>query len=335
MRRSIRYQLVALLGAMLVGAMVTYLALASRIVTADKLATVYDVNALLAATVSDQVSSTLDALSDKLKYFAVEGAPTEARARALFSADDEVLSLELWKRGTSGSFEKKFAFTDLARLQSLNLSPSDLEQARKMYPVPLEAVAPAGLVVQNASLPPDLALLRVAVATGDGSVVAVADLRPERLLRIVQTASVYRVFVVDSLGLVLAHADAQKVLGHADLSALPVVKDALDEKRARGSRDYDADEGEVVASYARVEKVGAAVVVETLRSEVFRATRELQERSILFAIALISIALLVAVYFSRRVTAPLRTLELTMARVSKGDFNVEVAVTSLNLAHTV
>ena len=48
MRRSIRYQLVALLGAMLVGAMVTYLALASRIVTADKLASVYDVNALLA-----------------------------------------------------------------------------------------------------------------------------------------------------------------------------------------------------------------------------------------------------------------------------------------------
>ena len=63
MRRSIRYQLVALFGAMLVGAMVTYLALASRIVTADKLATVYDVNSLLAANVSDQVGSTLDALS--------------------------------------------------------------------------------------------------------------------------------------------------------------------------------------------------------------------------------------------------------------------------------
>ena len=330
MRRSIRYQLVALFGAMLVGAMVTYLALASRIVNADKLATVYDVHALVAATVSDQVGSTLDALSDKLRYFASEGAPTEARARALFDADDEVLSLELWQRSTSGGFERTFGFTDLPRLQSLNLSAADLEHARKAYPVPLESVAAAGLIVQNASLPPDFALLRVAVATKNANVVVVADLRPERLLKVVRTAGVNRVFVVDFRGRVLAHPDAQKVLGHADLSANPVVQDALEKKVTRGSRDYEAEEGQVVASYARIEKGNAAVVVETPSAEIFRATRQLQERSALFAIALISIVLLVGVYVSRRVTAPLRTLELTMARVSKGDFDVAVEVTSQN-----
>ncbi len=330
MRRSIRYQLVALFGAMLVGAMVTYLALASRIVTADKLATVYDVNSLLAANVSDQVASTLDALADKLRYFATEGAPTEARARALFSADEDVLSLELWKRATSGGYERIFSFTDTARLQSLNLTTADLDHARKSYAVPLESVAAAELVVQNASVAPDLAMLRVAVAAASGDVVAVADLRPERLLKVVQTAGVYRVFVVDAKGQVLAHADAQKVLGHADLSSNPVVKDALDAKVARGSRDYGDEGSEVVASYARVEKARAAVVVETPRAEVFRATRQLQERSVLFAIALIGASLLAAVYFSRRVTAPLRSLELTMARVSKGDFTVQVDVTSQN-----
>ena len=60
MRRSIRYQLLTLFGAMLVGTMVTYLWLASRIVTADKEATVYDTNALLAGTVADQVESSLE-----------------------------------------------------------------------------------------------------------------------------------------------------------------------------------------------------------------------------------------------------------------------------------
>ncbi len=330
MRRSIRTQLVALFGAMLVGAMVTTLALASRIVTADKLASVYDVNALVAATVSDQVGSTLDALADKLKYFAAEGQPTEARARALFDADDDVLSLELWTRTTSGGFERSFSFTDVPRLLALNLGPTDLEHARKTYPVPLESVAALGSLVQNASVAPDLALLRVAVATRNANVVAVADLRPERLLKVVQTAGVYRVFVVDARGGVLAHPDAQKVLGHADLSGLPVVKDALDAKVARGSRDYDAEDGDVVASYARLDKGLAAVVVETPRDQVFRATRELQKRALLFAIALVSAALLAAVFFSRRVTKPLRTLELTMARVSKGEFNVEVEVTSQN-----
>ena len=211
-------------------------------------------NSLLAANVSDQVSSTLDALADKLRYFATEGAPTEARARALFSADEDVLSLELWKRATSGGYERIFAFTDTARLQSLNLAPSDLDHARKSYAVPLESVAAAGLVVQNASVAPDLALLRVAVAAANVDVVAVADLRPERLLKVGPTAGVYRVFVVDAKGQVLAHADAQKVLGHADLSGNPGGKDALAAKVSRGSRDYGDEGGEGVGSYARLEK---------------------------------------------------------------------------------
>ncbi len=314
---------------MLVAAMGVYLVLATRVVTADKEASVYDVNALVAGTVAQQVGRTVDGIADKLRYFGQEYEITpgdaERRARSLFDADEAVLSLEVFKR-SEGGFERSFLFVDNRRLAELNLTADDLALARKGTEVPLDAVAKAGVVVQNASLPPDLALVRLSTATADGSAVVIADLRPEWLLSAVSTSRVYKVFLVDSLGGVLAHPEAERVIKKEDLSSLPVVRDALASQVARGAEEYEHD-GEVrVAAYARVENGMGSVVVEVPRDEVFKATRELSRRSLLFAVGTVSLALVLAVLLGRRVTRPLSSLQKTMQVISRGEFGVEVPV---------
>lgn len=328
---TLRTQLVLLLSAMLVLAMGTFLMLATRVVSADKLATVYDVNALLAGAVSSQVEAGIDALGDKLRYFGTEHAASEAsldrRAHSLFDADDDLLALEVWRK-EAGAWTRRYGWTDEPRLASLNLSAADIEKARVATPAPLDAVLAQGLVVQNASAPPDLALVRVSAAVPSEDLVVTAELRPERLLSVVGASGLYRVFLVDGDGKVLAHAQAEKVLAHEDVSTLPVVRDALDAKVARGTREYRAPDGEVVASWSRLERAGVAVVVEAPRSEVFRAVKELSRKSALFAAAVLALAVLAAVFFARRLVAPLRTLQATMARVSEGELGVEVPVKS-------
>lgn len=329
MRWSIRAQVVALVGLVLLAAMGVYLALATRIVTADKEASVYDVNALVAGTVAEQIGRTVHGIADKLRYFGQEYETTpgeaERRARSLFTADEAVLSLEVFRR-VEGGFERSFLFVDQQRLASLNLSADDLTEARKRSPAPLDAVQQAGVVLQNVSLAPDLALMRVSVATADGRAVVIADLRPEWLLSTVSSSHVYRVFLVDPLGQVLAHPDAARVINHEDLSQLPVVKNALGGKLSRGAEEYTADGQDRLAAWARVEQGGGAVVVEVPRDEVFKATRELSRRSLLFAIGVVGIALALAVAMGRRVTRPLLTLQKQMAVVSKGEYGAAVAV---------
>lgn len=329
MRWSIRAQVVALVGLVLLAAMGVYLALATRIVTADKEASVYDVNALVAGTVAEQIGRTVHGIADKLRYFGQEYETTpgeaERRARSLFTADEAVLSLEVFRR-VEGGFERSFLFVDQQRLASLNLSADDLTEARKRSPAPLDAVQQAGVVLQNASLAPDLALMRLSVATADGRAVVIADLRPEWLLSTVSSSHVYRVFLVDPLGQVLAHPDAARVINHEDLSQLPVVKNALGGKLSRGAEEYTADGQDRLAAWARVEQGGGAVVVEVPRDEVFKATRELSRRSLLFAIGVVGIALALAVAMGRRVTRPLLTLQKQMAVVSKGEYGAAVAV---------
>ncbi len=329
MRWSIRLQVVALVGGVLLAAMGLYLALATRIITADKEASVYDVNALVAGTVAEQIGRSVQAVGDRLRLFGLEyGASpeqAEARAQLLFASDEAVLSLEVYQRG-EGGFTRAFLFVDDGRLGALNLTAEDLTEARKRSPAPLDAVAQAGLVLQNASLAPDLALMRLSVATPGGDVVVVADLRPEWILSTVSTSRLYRVYLIDALGQVLAHPDATRVINHDDLSGVPVVKNALGGKLSRGAADYSADGQDWLAAWARVEQGGGAVVAEAPRDEVFKATRELSRRSLLFAVGVLGVALALAVALGRRVTRPLLTLQRQMAVVSRGEYGVAVAV---------
>lgn len=329
MEWSLRTQIVALVGVMLVGAMGVYLALATSVVSADKEASVYDVNALVAGTVAQQIERTVSGIADKLRYFGQEYEITpgdaERRARSLFDADEAVLSLEVFKRN-EGGFERSFLFVDNKRLAALNLTADDLTEARKRAPAPLEAVQQAGLVLQNASLPPDLAMVRLSSSTADGRAVVIADLRPEWLLSAVSTSSVYSVFLVDRLGRVLAHPKSDQVIRREDLSTLPVVRNALGGKLVRGTEEYEVGGAFKVAAFARVNSGLGAVIVEVPRDEVFKATRELSRRSLLFAVGVVSLALVLAVLLGRRVTRPLRDLQKTLMVISRGNFGVEVPV---------
>jgi signal transduction histidine kinase len=306
-----------------------YVSWATRIIRTDKEATVYDVNAMIAGTVSQQIDRTIEGIAVKLRYFGEEYESTpgdaERRARALFLADDSVLSLEVFKRGPNG-FERSFLFVDLPRLAALNVTADDLTEARRRSVVPLDALVAAGVMVQNASLAPDLAMVRVGAVTADGKTAIIADLRPEWLLSAVSTSKLYRVFLVDRFGRVLAHPDAARVLNHEDLSANPVVKNALATRLPRGAEAYVANGETRLAAWARVGEGLGAVVVEVPRDEVFQATTELSRRSLLFALGVVGIALVLAIAFGRRITRPLRDLERTMAVISKGEFGVEVPV---------
>ena len=328
-RWSLRTQVVALVGLVLLLGMGVYVLLATRVVRADKQATVYDVSALVASTVAEQIFRTVDGIAAKLRYFGEEYESTpgdaERRARSLLMADEAVLSLEVFKRTESG-YQRSFLFAERSRLAALNLTTDNLAEARSETPTPLGAVAQVGLLLQNSSLPPDLALMRVATATADGANIVVAELRPEWILSAVGTSRLYRVFLVDRLGRVLAHPRADMVINHEDVSDNPAVKMALGAKVSRGAAEYVANGQPWLAAWARVSDELGAVVVEVPKDEVFRAATELERRSLIFALGALGLALSLSVFLGSRVTKPLRVLEQTMGVISKGRLGVEVPV---------
>lgn len=322
----------ALVSATLVGAMLAHVYLATNLVSEDRLATIFDLNSMLAGTLSEQLRARVTGLTDKLMYFAAEhglNRRAESSARAFFATDEDLLSLSLYER-TERGYARVFHHTDKDRLLSLNLVPELLEEARRLHPIPLDELEAIPVLLQNASSAPDVALVRLSAASADRRLVATADLRPDWLLRVFGSPGLHQAYVVDRRGKVIVHPDPASMLEHADLSDTPLVRQALEANVTRGAREYTTDEGALLGAFARLDLSGLAVVVEIPKAEAFKASRELTRRSTLLAGIVIGVALLASLYFSRRLARPLRTLEGTMARVSRGEFGVEVPVTSHN-----
>ncbi len=321
---SLRYKVIAVLGLVLVGAMGSYLYLATSLFNADKLAYVYDLNATLAQTKSEEVAAALGGISDRLRLWArlSGGSKDGARAArdALFS-DADILAAELYGGPSS---ERLAAVVNEDELRRTQLPIEDLERAGARVPARLDEVRSERLLLENISLPPELALLRLSVVVDQG--VVLATVRPDRLLRIFGASSVYRAYLIDLDGVVLAHPDPEAVLSKRSLRS-PLVEEAFVSRASRGTRAYrSVDEQEMLGAFAEVERSNLLVITEVPRAEALRASAELIRQSALFAAVVLLAAFLLGIHFSRRLTAPIRSLEAATRQVASGDFETRVEV---------
>lgn len=331
---SIRFQIVALMGAILVAALALYLFLATRLLTGDKLAYIYDLESSLGATLSEDVRANVGTLVDKLSYYAAERAMGgSGAAAALLSSDEDLLSAEVWER-RGGRFVRVARHVESARLAAADLTEEDLEESARDTPVPFEAVAAGEVVLQNASLPPDAAVLSIAAAATStrpaaegrrgADRVVVAAVRPDRLLRVFARTTAFRAYLVDGAGRVVVHPDARQVVSRANLASRPIVAEAIQGKVARGAREVGGPDGPMIAAFAHVGMGRLSIILEVPRDEALRAARQLLGRSALFGCAALLLALIAGLYFANRLTAPLRRLEAATRALGRGDFEVEL-----------
>jgi two-component system, NtrC family, sensor kinase len=338
MKISIRHQIIALMGALLLGALGTYLYLATSLFTSDKLTYLRDSNFELAGTLSEEVRSCAGTLADKVAYFGAaqallreQGASDQDHAaRALLGVDPDMLSFELWEQKEGAGFERRYRYDDPARLATLRLTPESLAAGEGSHPLSPERVQAERVVLQNISVLPDLDLLRVWATFAGGKRIAVVDMRPDRLQRIFSRQKLSEVWLVDGRGTVLVRSEGARVAPRADVSDSPLVQRAIGRKDARGAEELDTPRGPVIGAFSAVGLGGLAVIAQVPKIEASRSSRELSRRSVPFAIGVMIVALVASIFFSRRLTEPLNRLEKTMALISQGELGVEVPVTGQN-----
>ncbi|MCC6810421.1 MAG: HAMP domain-containing protein [Deltaproteobacteria bacterium] len=329
MRFSIRYKMLLLVTGVLVVAMLSYLLLASTLFQRDKRAFIFDLNASIAHTLSEEVASAVGSVSDKLLFYvAASKAQKDPRATLMkvFAGEPDLLQISLWsKQGTS--FARDATLTDAPRLAAFNVTSDDLETAHKEHPIDFDAVLATGRFVANASVAPDVSLLWLAIKDDDRVIAAL--LRPERLLRIFGESGAYVAYLVDGRGQLVVHPDPERVIKHDNMRHLAGLDAALAEKSSRAVVQLRERDGQtVIGAYARIKDPPLLVVTETPESEAFNASRELIKKSALFAVGIVLAAMLVSIYFSRRLASPLKRLSEAMTDVGRGEFLVNVAVES-------
>ncbi|MCG2625784.1 ATP-binding protein [Bradyrhizobium sp. WYCCWR 13023] len=137
-----------------------------------------------------------------------------------------------------------------------------------------------------------------------------------------------KAYVVDRLGVLIAHPDLWPALRRSDLSGQPDVRAALDGvgPPSGGLIKEDLSGQRVLSTYATVPSLGWLVFVELPLSEAYAPIYASIGRSTFLLIVLLAVAALVSLWLSRRMTVPIQMLTQGARRIGSGDLEQRLAI---------
>nr|WP_249809653.1 hybrid sensor histidine kinase/response regulator [Bradyrhizobium sp. 139] len=137
-----------------------------------------------------------------------------------------------------------------------------------------------------------------------------------------------RAYVVDRMGVLIAHPDLWPALRRSDLSGHADVRAALDGvgPPSGGLVKEDMSGQRVLSTYATVPSLGWLVFVELPLSEAYAPIYASIGRSTFLLIVLLAFAALVSLLLSRRMTVPIQMLMQGARRIESGDLGLRLAI---------
>jgi signal transduction histidine kinase len=173
---------------------------------------------------------------------------------------------------------------------------------------------------------------RIAVPDGKDGGVTVATVNLRFVLDSVTSIKVGgagHAYVVDRVGLLIAHPDISTVLKHIDLSDLPQVKLALAPEAPAQALTARTREGTpVLTAFEVIPTTGWAVFVEQPLDEAFAPlTASLWRFAGILAIAL-AVSLVASLYLSRRMVEPIEAIRAGASRIGAGALDQRISIDS-------
>lgn len=129
-------------------------------------------------------------------------------------------------------------------------------------------------------------------------------------------------FLVDEDGKIIAHQNAEFTKERQDFSGHPAVMAA----RTRGNTylDYRAPGGKQMVAAALKTRYGWTLVTEQEGEEAFAAVREANRTALISLAATLTIAVLVSLVLSRKLSVPIQRLTAIADEISHGRLDIEV-----------
>jgi signal transduction histidine kinase/CheY-like chemotaxis protein len=210
-------------------------------------------------------------------------------------------------------------------------SQADHSQAREFQASRSGVTYFSSVYFRNESEP----YMTIAVPAGEfGVEVTVAEVNLKAIWDVVSRIRIGKAgyaYVVDSLGLLVAHPDISLVLQKRDLSSLPQIRAA----RATGpTRSEDGigmvarglQGGQFLTAHAPIASLGWLVFVEQPLGEAFAPLQASIIRSVILFVLGLGLSVLASVLLARRMVAPIRLLQAGAARIGAGELGHRIEV---------
>jgi signal transduction histidine kinase len=327
----IRLKLLLLMSALVVASIITYLTLAIKLFRDDKTSLIYDLNANIVRTIASEFRSDLDRYSSTVRLLA-QGFSNPDWRRVILSSDSELLGFRLYGKDAEGKLielnaldregpflEEKNITAEVWKTWTSGLViPTDLSPVKNPLSIQSKFLGPNAPVIvyaeggafENAATPR----------------VLVGIFRADRWWATLRNQGVVTPYLINSGGQLILHPDPE-MLAQPDLSANPLVARAMGSPLALELKDFEWKGDRYLGAYAEV-GAGPKIIATAPASEIFRASMRLINKSLLFGLLIVTIALLLSSRVARSLTRPISALVEATKSVAQGRFAEAVAVRS-------
>ncbi len=334
---TIRYKFLIATTLLLFFCVGAYLWLATKEFKSDKKTLVYDFNLSLVSNTSAEVETFFAGVGDKLRMTAFlsreKGADRNAMIADLFRDRRDLVFVAKSARFQSLD-EVAFEDSDYEKVYGVDTAffTKKLIDSR---PIPFQEIQTRGEAIWNATTVggPLLIGYGKSVIEEDSHGVALAQfamigfVRADRVVAALKDGQPNEVFIVSASGDLLVHADA-KVMAQNKKYLSRLSEIAIASKAKKTVVEFTQVGEPYLAAFSSALKGQIFVLSQISERTAFQAANRLVMRSLIFASMVVTLAFLVAIFFSRSLTRPLENLVGAMKKVSDGDLTGKIEVRS-------
>lgn len=307
--------------------------MANFIFKKDKLNLVYEYNLSTVKNISNDLQNLLENVDDKLQLLA-----WSSYQRSNISKKDlfELMSREknLIAVFTSDNFKnlKKLEYSNEKHLKLYGYSGNRFKKSHNDF-VPYEKILQNGHYIWNATLnngPPSIGLGRTVVLKSEKGIpykqfAVIAFIRSDQHMQNVKSQ--------EHTNIQILNKDGESLLTKPDLESFNETKiknelflKALKSPISSSVLKFKPGNERLLAAFSKSYGKNVYVLAHVSENRAFSVVKQFIQRSILFAMIVLTATFIAAIYFSRSLVRPLQTLTHGMAEVSQGDLSTRIKI---------
>lgn len=321
---SIRFKFLAIMGGLLGFFVAIFLLIAIHVLKSDKTELVYDLNRGQVQQMASEFDAYFSSVSDKFKVFALSYQTSRKNWRAdLFPEEGDLVAVYLLKLNDKqlvDSIEnKKF-------LETYGLAENFYKDSLDKIGFPQETLMKEGSAfwkVQMDQAPPLIGYGRsVIIEAENGTAIdrwaVVGFIKSDRFLKAIHLSQLAETAILNKNGNVLLSSENWAQIDRSWLASI------LEAKAKSSVFKTEVAGQNYLAAYTKVFNNNILILTRTPESKAFIVVNLLIERTLLFALIVMTVTFLVSIFLSRSLTYPITLLAEKMVKVAKGNLDTQL-----------
>jgi signal transduction histidine kinase len=316
---------------MLLACLLVYVFLAVSVFKSDKTELIFELNKNQVSNLAHELEAALSGAAEKLKLYAyLTELKQKQLGENLLTENADLVHLSLYKSPEEPVLAQA---QNEVFLETYGLDKENFYQKlQESRPIPFEKILQQGEVVWNASLPdspPLIGIGRTVILEDEKNRfidrrIVVGYVKTDRLLRSFSSFRLSEVFLTNNLGELLLHSNPDKQKEGKSLASGRLFEEAATSKTKVKVIALENS----LAALSKAYQDQIFIFSESSNDVAFQVVQDLMRKTFIVGSLIITIAMLIAVLMSRRLTQNISLLADRMHEVSEGNLSDPIHLVS-------